>query len=40
MSVEGLIRVMPPDVAYCKACFDGAYLVGKPEGFTKNIHEG
>jgi amidophosphoribosyltransferase len=40
MSIEGLVKVMPGHLAYCKACFDGAYVAGKPQRFTKEIHEG
>jgi len=39
MSIEGLVKVMPGHLAYCKACFDGAYVAGKPQKFTKDIHE-
>jgi len=40
LSIEGLVKVMPARFTYCKACFDGAYVVGKPQRFTKDIHEG
>ena len=40
MSIKGLVKVMPGHLAYCKACFDGAYVAGKPQKFTKEIHEG
>jgi len=40
LSIDGLRRVMPGHQPYCLACFDGNYVVGKPDdGFTKNIME-
>ncbi|NQU43839.1 amidophosphoribosyltransferase, partial [bacterium] len=39
MSIEGLLKVMPPGISYCKACFDGCYVVGKPVRFTKEMLE-
>lgn len=39
LSIEGLDKVMPAKRTYCKACFDGVYVAGKPENFCKNQHE-
>jgi len=37
LSIEGLVRVMPHDVSYCLACFDGQYHAGRSENFTKTM---
>ncbi|MCX7016778.1 MAG: amidophosphoribosyltransferase, partial [Candidatus Sumerlaeota bacterium] len=39
ISEEGLMRVMPHTMSYCKACFDGNYVAGKPEAFEKTMLE-
>ncbi|MFW6287085.1 MAG: amidophosphoribosyltransferase, partial [Candidatus Sumerlaeota bacterium] len=40
LSIKGLQNVMPGHQPYCLACFNGEYVVGKPDdGFTKNIME-
>ncbi len=39
LSINGLIQVMPDNISYCLACFNGEYVVGKPENFKKSIME-
>jgi amidophosphoribosyltransferase len=38
-SLKGMLKVMPEDVKYCCACFDGKYPGGKPEIYRKDILE-
>jgi amidophosphoribosyltransferase len=40
LSIEGMRKVMPQNVGYCQACFDGIYAAGKPTNFVKDILEG
>jgi amidophosphoribosyltransferase len=40
ISLEGMLKVMPKTVRFCKACFDGKYPGGRPEGCRKDILEG
>ena len=39
ISIEGLMRVVPRTAGYCKACFDGNYVAGRPAVFEKTILE-
>ena len=39
ISHNGMLRCMPRTVTYCRACFDGAYPGGKPNGVRKDSLE-
>lgn len=39
ISVEGLLKVVPPTVGYCTSCFTGSYPAGRPDHFTKHMME-
>lgn len=39
VSIDGLMRVAPRTQSYCRACFDGRYLAGKPDAFVKDVLE-
>jgi amidophosphoribosyltransferase len=39
ISVEGLMKIAPKPVGYCRACFTGQYPAGRPAHFQKNIME-